>query len=113
MSWLGRVAEAGMSMSEKAMNSYLRQSLASAASKSGKLNQNKVHGIVAELAFRTHLEKLGFGNRVSVGGWIARTVGEGQFGLHTVALFPEVGLPSEIFRVGRVPQSTPQRLHSI
>ena len=68
---------------------YLSKSLASNRA-NGVLNQNKVNGLLAEVDFREHLRHLGFAERISLGGWIARKVGAGDFGAETVALFPEV-----------------------
>lgn len=69
--------------------SYLSKSLASNRT-SGVVNQNKINGLLAEVDFRAHLRKLGFAERISLGGWIARRVGPGEFASETVALFPEV-----------------------
>lgn len=47
------------------MRDYLSKSLAS-------LNKNKLVGLLAEIAFRKYLSSLGWENRVTPGGWIAR-----------------------------------------
>src|SRR5262249_13910757 len=54
------------------------------------LNLNKLNGLLAGIEFRHSLQGLGFGGKVSHGGWIARRKGPGEFGRNTVALFPEV-----------------------
>lgn len=56
-------------------------------------NQNKLNGLLAEVEFRNYLESLGFADRVSVGGWIARNVGPGDFGHHTAVFFPSTIQP--------------------
>lgn len=61
------------------MKGYLSRSLSS-------MNRNKVRGLIAEVEPRKYIENLGFGDHVSAGGWIARSVktGEGsEFGDNT------------------------------
>lgn len=65
-----------------AMRAYLGRSIAS-------LNANKLNGLLAEVALRRHLADLGFADRVSPGGWIARSKGDGIFAEHTAVLFAE------------------------
>lgn len=88
---------------------YLSKSLSS-------MNRNKVRGLIAEVELRKHIENLGYGDRVSAGGWIARSVryGEGyEFGDNTVALFPETVLPEKDYGLWRnLPQPEPG-LHTI
>ena len=64
------------------MRAYLGRSIAS-------LNLNKLNGLLAEVDFRTHLSSLGFCDRVSRGGWIARRIGAGEFAHQTAVFFPE------------------------
>ena len=64
------------------MRAYLSRSIAS-------LNRNKLNGLLAEVDFRSHLAGLGFRDRVSRGGWIARRVGAGEFAHQTAVFFPE------------------------
>lgn len=99
-------------MSPQEARKYLSKSLASNRT-NGVLNQNKINGLLAEVDFREHLRSLGFADRISLGGWIARRVGAGHFGSETVALFPEVcNSPSELAQ-GR-PLTEPSRgLHTI
>ena len=61
------------------MRKYLSKSITS-------LNQNKLNGLLAEVDFRNHLEALGFQDRVSVGGWIARCEGAGEGGSDRLGL---------------------------
>jgi hypothetical protein len=69
--------------------------------------------LLAEVDFREHLRQVGFAERVSLGGWIARRVGAGQFGAETVALFPEVCSNIANLTEGR-PLTEPGRgLHTI
>jgi len=64
------------------MRKYLEKSISS-------LNQNKLNGILAEINFREYLDKLGYGDRVSPGGWIVRSTGEGEFGHNVSVFFPQ------------------------
>jgi hypothetical protein len=94
------------SLSEHAMRQYLSRSISS-------LNQNKLRGLLAEVDFRTHLAALGFGERVSPGGWIARRVGAGEFAHQTAVFFPETIEPDRAYPVGRdLPPADPG-LHTI
>ncbi len=54
------------------------------------MNRNKINGLLAEVDLRQHLAGLGFADRISPGGWIARKAGPGEFGHKTVVFFPEV-----------------------
>ncbi len=63
------------------MRGFLSRSISS-------FNLNKLHGMLAEIEFRRYIEALGFSDHVSVGGWLFRSTGEGNFGHHTVAVFP-------------------------
>jgi len=93
-------------LSLEAMRAYLSQSISS-------LNQNKLRGLLAEVDLRDHLANLGFGDRVSRGGWIARTKGDGIFGDSTIALFPEIITPGHMYPPGH-PFPAPDRgLHTI
>jgi len=74
------------SISLPVMRNYLSQSLSS-------FNQNKLNGILAEIDFRNYLTGLGFQNRISIGGWIVRNEGAGQFGHRTIAIFPSTIQP--------------------
>jgi len=53
------------------------------------INRNKIRGTLAEIDFRDYIVNLGFGPRISAGGWILRSTGEGEFGHNTVVAFPE------------------------
>src|SRR5207237_7660759 len=59
------------------------------------------------------LKDFGFQDRISLGGWIARRVGPGQFGDDTVAVFPEVKNESSTLVVGRPLQEPGRGLHTI
>lgn len=99
-------------MSLGVMREYLSKSVTSNR-KEGKLNQNKLNGLLAEVDFRLHLQNVGFLERVSLGGWIARRVGPGSFGHKTVALFPELLTDRTRLRPDR-PRPDPSRgLHTI
>ena len=91
------------------MKSYLSRSLSS-------MNSNKVRGLIAEVELRKYIDKMGYGNRVSAGGWIARSVksdGGSEFGESTVALFPETVSPDKDYSPDRtLPQPEPG-LHTI
>lgn len=74
-------------LDEQAMRGYLSRSISS-------LNRNKLNGLLAEVDFRRHLATLGFGDRVSRGGWIARRIGSGEFAHRTAVFFPETIQPN-------------------
>lgn len=88
------------------MRAYLSSSIAG-------MNQNKLNGLLAEVDFRNYLSSQGFGNRVSVGGWIARSEGEGNFGRKTIVFFPEKIIQTQSYPAGRQLPSPPDRLHTI
>lgn len=92
------------SLSSKSMREYLRKSISS-------FNKNKLYGLLAEIEFRKELKALGFEDRISQGGWIARSEGAGNFAHHTKVFFPQV------IRTGgsyKIPGSEPPRgLHTI
>lgn len=77
------------------------------------LNNNKLRGLLAEISLRTFLADLGFGDRVSRGGWIVRTKGPNIFGHSTVALFPEVINPCDSYPQTRVLPHPDSGLHTI
>jgi hypothetical protein len=94
------------SLSLESMRGYLCRSISS-------LNANKLNGLLAEIDFRNHLRGLGFADRVSPGGWIARREGAGEFGRHTVVMFPEILVPAIDYGATReLPQPT-HGLHTI
>lgn len=93
-------------ISLEAMKAYLNRSISS-------MNSNKLNGLLAEIDFRKHLTSLGFGERVSPGGWIARTKGPGIFGSKTVAFFPETILPAIDYPSGRELPVPRHGLHTI
>lgn len=90
------------SISIAAMRSYLSKSISS-------FNKNKLHGMLAEVSFRAHIEALGFADRVSLGGWLARSARPNNFGDHTVAVFPEIVAPCHTVAATQPPSG----LHSI
>ena len=92
--------------SENEMRAYLSLSIAS-------LNQNKLNGLLAEVDFRDHLRSLGFGDRVSRGGWIARRVGAGEFAHQTAVFFPEIIDPELGYSVTRPLPQPDVGLHTI
>jgi hypothetical protein len=94
------------------MRGYLSQSVTSNRS-GGILNQNKLNGLLAEVDFRRHLEREGYLNRISLGGWIARRVGAGEFGRQTVAVFPELFSDGSSLTLGRARQEPSRGLHTI
>jgi len=70
-------------LSLSTMKNYLSRSISS-------LNRNKLNGLLAEIDFREHIQRLNIENRVSPGGWIVRNIGEGIFGHRTTVMFPEI-----------------------
>lgn len=77
------------------------------------LNRNKLNGMLAEIDFRVHLHGMGYSDRVSVGGWIARKTGESEFGHDTVAFFPEHMVPGKQYSKTRDKSPPPNGLHTI
>lgn len=88
------------------MRAYLSRSISS-------LNRNKLNGLLAEVDLRRHLTHLGFGERVSRGGWIARREGIGEFGHRTAVFFPEVLRPDVDYPESRSMPSPDHGLHTI
>ncbi|GAA4448704.1 hypothetical protein GCM10023189_06970 [Nibrella saemangeumensis] len=88
------------------MRAYLSSSISS-------INENKINGMLAEIDLRRTLQGLGFGDRISQGGWILRNVGEGDFGHSTIVLFPQTITPMVDFPVGRVLEEPSISLHTI
>src|SRR5262249_45168975 len=93
-------------LSIDSMRGYLSRSISN-------LNENKLRGLLAEIDFRNRLAELGFADRVSVGGWIARRVGAGEFAHHTAAFFPETLAPDKEYLGGRRLPDPPHGLHTI
>ena len=69
--------------------------------------------MLAEIDLRKTLHGMGYGGRISQGGWIFRNVGPGVFGHHTVVVFPETIFPGRNYQVGRVLNQPPVALHTI
>lgn len=88
------------------MHGFLSTSISS-------LNQNKLNGLLAEVDFRNYLQTLGFGNQVSVGGWIARSEGPGNFGQRTIVFFPETIRVGQQYPSNRTLPQPPHGLHTI
>jgi hypothetical protein len=88
------------------MRAFLGRSMAS-------FNQNKLRGTLAEIDFRNHLAQIGFDQRVSPGGWIARRARNNAFGHSPVAIFPEIVQPGLDYSPNRALPVPSQRLHSI
>jgi len=88
------------------MRSYLSSSISS-------INLNKINGMLAEIDLRNTLTDLGYGARISQGGWIVRNVGAGVFGHHTAVIFPETIQPRTNYAVGRVLGQPALALHTI
>lgn len=89
-----------------AMRSYLSSSISS-------INQNKINGMLAEIDLRNTLTNLGFGGRISQGGWIMRSVGAGVFGHNTAVIFPQTIQPDTDYAVGRQLEEPALALHTI
>jgi hypothetical protein len=90
------------------MRSYLSRSLSS-------VNRNKVNGILAEIDFRNYVGELGFGERVSEGGWITRCKfsDDLHFAQNTIVFFPETVVPDHAYRANGDFAEPPRRLHTI
>ena len=93
-------------LSENAMRAYLSRSISS-------LNRNKLNGLLAEVDFRAYLAGLGFGDRVSRGGWIARRIGAGEFAHKTAVFFPETIQPGVQYPQSRPLPQADVGLHTI
>lgn len=89
-----------------AMRTYLSSSISS-------INQNKINGMLAEISLRDKLKDLGFGDRISQGGWIMRNVGAGIFGHNTIVIFPQTIKPKIEYSIGRQLEDPPMPLHTI
>lgn len=88
------------------MRSYLSSSISS-------INQNKINGMLAEIDLRNTLNNLGFGGRISQGGWIVRSVGAGVFGHQSSVLFPMTIQPNTDYAPERILEEPPIALHTI
>ncbi len=93
-------------LSLEEMRSYLSRTISS-------MNRNKLTGLLAEIDLRHHLAALGFSDRVSVGGWIARSTGAGNFGHHAIVVFPQIVEPGIDYSPARVLPNPPIGLHTI
>lgn len=93
-------------LSVASMSEMLSRSIAS-------LNRNKLNGLLAEVSFRSYLADLGFGDRVSRGGWIARRVGAGSFAHNTAVFFPEIIVPDTDYSSSRLLPQPDLGLHTI
>ncbi len=88
------------------MRLYLSRSVSS-------FNQNKLRGLVAEVALRNHLANIGYADRVSIGGWIFRNSRSEQFGRRSVVVFPEIIQPNNPYDADREFPELPHSLHAI
>lgn len=94
-----------MTLSLNSMRSYLSRSISS-------LNRNKINGMLAEIDFRNKLNELGFGDRVSQGGWIVRSTIENHFSEHINVFFPRIIQPQINYDAQNL-EEPPRRLHTI
>ena len=95
------------SISIPEMRAFLSKSIRSSS------NNNKLHGLLAEVDFRNYVGDLGFEARVSVGGWVLRTTGPTEFARSHIAIFPEIISPGmDLSDAGRAP-SPENRLHAV
>src|SRR5208283_1950732 len=88
------------------MRQYLRKSMSS-------INQNKMHGMIAEIDFRNTLTTLGFSGRISPGGWIVRNIGQNTFGHQTSVFFPMTIKIDAEYPDNRGFEEPPRALHTI
>ena len=93
-------------LSVRAMQDYLCKSISN-------FNKNKVNGLLAEIDFRNYLSMIGFQDRVSVGGWIARSKGASIFGDNTIVMFPDTILPDTDYGINRTLPNPTHGLHTI
>jgi len=94
------------------MRSFLTKSIASNRQRNV-ITMNKVYGMLAEIDLRNTLIQLGYGGRISQGGWIVRNVGSGKFGHHTIVLFPMTIALGSSYPPGRTFEIPPNGLHTI
>lgn len=99
-------------LDDPTMRAYLSRSIAG-STRTREINQNKVNGLLAEVDFRRYLSTLGYSNRVSLGGWIARRVGAEEFGSETVAILPEILASPTDISTSRTSPEPPRSLHTI
>jgi len=76
-------------------------------------DQNRVNGILTEIDFRRYVEGLGFTERVSFGGWIARSGGSNIYGHNEIVLFSEIIQPQKSYSPNRKMPDPPYGLHTI
>jgi len=96
-------------VTEDDMKSFLGKSLSS-------VNSNKINGTLAEIDLRDYLKSLGYGDRISPGGWIFRTVrhgGTGRFASSHVALFPETVQAGKDYQSPAEAPSIPPSLQAV
>ncbi len=91
------------------MRRYLSQSIASRRA----FNLTNLRGLLTAVDLRNYLNAQGVGDRISLGGWIARKTGPGEFGRSTVALFPEVVSDGAILTSNRASPEPSRGLHTI
>jgi len=88
------------------MRAFLGTSIAS-------MNQNKLNGLLAEVELRNYLGGIGYADRISPGGWIARKEGANEFGHHTAVFFPEVIRAGQQYPKDRTMPTPAHGLHTI
>lgn len=88
------------------MKQYLSRSVSS-------YNQNKLRGLIAEVQFRQYLNDIGFGDHVSVGGWILRNTRAANFSDRVIAVFPEIIRPNTDYEPTADPRPIPHGLHGV
>ena len=88
------------------MRGFLARSISS-------LNKNKLNGLLAEIDLRRFLEGEGFGHRISVGGWIARSTGAGSFAHRHLVAFPLAVKPGSDLDPSQQLPTPPLGLHTI
>lgn len=100
------------SINLESMRTFLSSSISSHHTRRT-VNRNKVNGLLAEIELRTYLDSLGFGDRISVGGWIVRSEGLGNFGHTTAVLFPQTIESDASYPTDRVLPEPSHGLHTI
>lgn len=88
------------------MKSYLSRSISS-------INNNKLYGTLAEIKLRETLTNLGFGDKISQGGWIVRNYGINDFGHYTNVFFPKTIEVENEYPDNGVFEEPPRGLHTI
>jgi hypothetical protein len=88
------------------MRSYLSRSITDS-------DRNKLISMLVVIDFREYLAALGLSDHLSGGGLSIRSTGPGNFGHHTIVVFPQIVEPGIDYSPTRVLPNPPIGLHTI